>query len=41
MNLTRLFIDSYQEEHNEGQAGQRSAAPLRAVGVHHLEPAEA
>ena len=39
--LPHLFIDSYQEKHNEGQAGQRDAAPLCAVGVHHLEPAEA
>jgi hypothetical protein len=39
--LPHLNIDCYKEEHNEGQAGQRDAAPLRTVGVHHTEPAEA
>ena len=39
--LPHLFIDCYQEEHNEGQAGQRGAAPLRTVGMHNLELAEA
>ena len=41
MYLTNLNIDCYKEEHNEGQAGQRSLAPLRTVGVHNSEPAEA